>query len=81
MRLWGVVACSTRWPAPGGVHPSLEVGPALLGDGDVGLRELAGVFAQHVQQDDEVLRAAVEDAVELRSVVAAQLAQWAADLA
>jgi hypothetical protein len=40
----------------------------------------AGVLAEHVEQDDEVGRAAVEDPVELGAEVAAQLAELALDL-
>jgi hypothetical protein len=64
-----------------GVHPPLEIRPALLGNGDLSLGELSGVLAQDVEQNEQVLRVAIENAVELRPVVATQLAQWSPDLA
>lgn len=62
------------------VHPAPEVAPALLGERDVGFGKLAAVLAQHVEQDEQVLRAAVEDTIRLRAAMAAQLAQGTADL-
>ena len=62
------------------VHAVLEVCPALLGDLDVTLRELASVLAKHVQEDDQIPRAPIQDPVELTSVVAAQFTKLAFDL-
>ena len=74
------MAGRTRRPALLGVYPRLEVLPALLRDANFPLRDLAGVLAKHVQEHDEIPRAPVEDAVELRVVVAVELAQLASDL-
>ena len=75
------MSSGARRPSAWGVHPRLEVIPTCLSSLDIGLRDLAGVLAQHVQEDNEVSGPAVKNPVELRPIVAAQLAQRAADLA
>ena len=70
----------TRGPALRGFHPSLEGLPPFLGDLNLPLGKLARVLPKHVEQDDEVPRAPVEHAVELRAIVAAKLAKFAAHL-
>jgi hypothetical protein len=72
----------SAWRSPSRrVHSSLEVLPARLRDHDVRLQNRGRVLAQHVKQDDQVARAPVENSIELRAVVAAQLTQLAAHLA
>lgn len=66
---------------PRRVHSALEVLPALLGKRDIRLRNRRCVLAQHVEQDDQVAGAPVENPIELGAVVATQLAQLAAYLA
>ena len=68
------------WASPLGVHPCLEVVPALTGNPELSLRHAACVFAEHVQEHDQIPRAAVDHPVELRPVVAAQLPQLAFEL-
>ncbi len=63
------------------VHSSLKVVPARVRDHDVRLRNRGRVLAQHVKQDDQVAGAPIENSIELRAVVAAQLTQLAAYLA
>src|SRR5580692_3184853 len=79
--LWSVVSRSAWWSPSRRVHSPLEVLPARLRDGDVRLRDRGRVLAQHVKQDDQVAGAPVENPIELRAVVAAQLTQLAAYLA
>ncbi len=57
------------------VHALFEVGPALLGDLDLVARELPRVLAEHLQENDEISRAPVQDPVELASVVTAKFSQ------
>ncbi len=72
----------SAWRSPSRrVHSSLEVLPARLRDHDVRLRNCGRALAQHVKQDDQVAGAPVENSIELRAVVAAQLTQLAAHLA
>lgn len=63
-----------------GVHPGLEVVPSLLCQVDFAPRDLAGVLAEDVQKYDQIPRATIEHSVELGTVVAAELAQFAFDL-
>jgi hypothetical protein len=74
------VSCGTQWDTLLGVHALLEIGPPLPGDLDLSLRQLGGVVAEHVKQDEEVRRAPVENPVKLAPVVTAKLAQLPFDL-
>jgi hypothetical protein len=74
------VSCGTRRDTPLSVHALLEVSPPLPGNLDLPLRQLAGVLAEHVKQNEEVRRASVEDPVQLSPVVTPQLSQLAFDL-
>lgn len=73
----GVVSGCSWWASRLYIHAGLEVLLSQLGDPDVRGRDRAGVLAQHVQQDEEVPRATVEDSVPHRPVVAAKLPQLA----
>ena len=65
----------TRWNTRPCIHACPEVIPALLCDADVALIDLCRALGEDVQEDQEPLRAAVEDAIQLPAVVATQLAQ------
>jgi hypothetical protein len=75
-----VVAGGPWSTAAVGVHPGLEVVPSLLCQVDFALRDLASVLAEDVQKYDQIPRATIEHSVELGTVVAAELAQFAFDL-
>jgi hypothetical protein len=62
------------------VHAVLEVVPSGLRDLDVLTRQLCAALAQDVEKHEEIPEAAVEDAVEIASVVTAQLAKCPFDL-
>jgi hypothetical protein len=74
-----VSGCSRRTPRLL-VHPVPEVVPPLSGD-RIRLGDLTGRLLEHVQEDEQALRPAVEDPEEPPAVVATQLAQVALDLA
>ena len=59
----------------GGVHPSLEFPPASLRQFDISPGDGSAVLAQHVEQDQEVARASIEDPVQLAAGVAANSKQ------
>jgi hypothetical protein len=68
--------------APLGVHSGLEVVPASLSRADLAVRDLARPLAEpeHVEQHQEPARAAIENALELTSVVAPQVTWLTFDL-
>jgi hypothetical protein len=63
-----------------GVHPGPEVGPPLTRNLDLSGRDLPAPLGEGVEQDDQIVRAPVEHAVELRADVTTQLAKLAVDL-
>ncbi len=65
----------TRWPTSRRVHASLEVPPTLVSDVDLALSDLGGALRKDMQQDDESPRSTVQHAIQLSTVMAAQLAQ------
>jgi hypothetical protein len=78
--LRSVAAGGTGRDARFRVHACPEVLPPLSRDADVALIDLRGAFGEDVQEDHEPLRAAVEDAIQLPAVVAAELPQLPIDL-
>ena len=74
------MSCRARRSSRIGVHPLLEVVPALLGEGDLRGGDLGGPLREDVKQYQQAVRAAVQDPEELPPVVASQLAQLAVDL-
>src|ERR1700684_3716072 len=52
--LRSVIACCTWRPSRVGIHPSLEVAPALSGCLDIPSRDLSAVLTQNVKQDEQV---------------------------
>jgi hypothetical protein len=62
------------------IHPRFEVAPSVGGDLYFAPGNLARVLPEDVQEHDEVPGPAVEDPVELRSVMASELAKLTFDL-
>ena len=62
-------------------HSRLKVLPALIGDPDVGRRDLIVVLLQKVQEEEEVPRSAVENSEEVVSEVASKLSKLTLNLA
>lgn len=58
-----VIAGGAWWAPPARVHPRLEVVPSLAGRSHIGCGDLAGVLAKDVQQDEQVPRAPVQNAI------------------
>jgi hypothetical protein len=76
-----IVTRSTRRAPRALIHPALKVIPSGFRGPDLGLGKRAGVLDEEVQQDEQVPRAAVEDAVEIATEMAAQFPDLALDLA
>jgi hypothetical protein len=62
------------------IHPALEVRPAILGGDHIGVRKTTCVFLEDVKEHNEVMRAPIEDSVQVASIVAPKLTKLAADL-
>ena len=74
------MAGGARRPSLQGIRPGLEVGPSILSDPNLGVWDRTCVLPKHVQQDDQVLGSAVQHAVELSPVVAAEFSELAPHL-
>jgi hypothetical protein len=55
------------------VHSSLEVNPTLARDRQFGRGDRPGGLPELVKEDEEVVRAGIQDPIELASEVAAEL--------
>lgn len=71
--------CARRLPQ-GGIHPSLEVLPTILGDLYLSSRQLAGRLEKSMKENDQAPRSLIQDPVVLRAHMAAQLPQLTLDL-
>lgn len=70
----------SRWSPLQGIHSLLEVIPTITGDLLVGFGNSARGLPNDVQQHEEVLRASVQDSVELAPIMATKLTQLTFDL-
>lgn len=74
------MAGGSRRDTTSDIHPCLELGEPLLGDGDVGCGNRAAVFFDGVQQHKQVPGSPIENAKEPPAIVAAKLAKLSFDL-
>lgn len=70
----------TRGHAGLRIHPRSKIGPTLLGNDDLAQRDLGGPLGEHVQEDQQSLRAPIQDPVQGAAVVAPQLTQLTLNL-
>jgi hypothetical protein len=75
------MTCGPRRPADWYVHSRLIVSPALVGHFDVGLRQAIDALVEEVEEDEDVVRSPVEDAIVRSPGVGSKLAELADNLA
>lgn len=78
--LWRIFPDGPRRSARLCSHACLEIIPASARDRLLRFRNLRGVFSENVQQDDELLRATVQNPIELAPMMAAKFTELPFDL-
>src|ERR1700742_166203 len=77
---WCILSHRTRAASLGLVHSTFVISPTPLGQLDIPAGNGAAVLTNYVKQDEEILRAPVQDAVKVPAAVTAQLAERLRDL-